>query len=49
MDPSCISFSILKPLFQPSWLENRQAGAAHLQMSKKVPKECVSISFSKAK
>lgn len=49
MDPSCISFSILKPLFQPIWLANGQAGAAHQKMSKQVPKECVSISLSKAK
>ena len=49
MDPSCISFSILKPLFQPTWLDNRQSGAAQHQMSKQFPKECVSISLSQAK
>ena len=39
--------SILKPLFQPTWLENVQIEAQHHQKPKQVPKESIRISLSK--
>ena len=39
--------SILKPFFQPTWLENTQVEVEHQQMAKWVPKESISISLGK--
>ena len=39
--------SILKQLFQPTWLEDTQVKAEYRQMVKQIPKESISISLSK--
>ena len=42
-----LHWSILKPLFQPTWLEDTQVEAEHHQMTKQVTIKGISISLTK--